>query len=124
MDDSFGNKSYSTEKQAVPNKTLRGFEKIDAIKEELERVCPGVVSCADIISLAARDGIVLVCDATILNLYKLSFSPSSLGVLSCSLLCVNHRLVDPFIPFLQEEKTAPDPTTTKHWLRFLDLMMI
>lgn len=59
LDDSFGNKSYSTEKQAVPNKTLRGFEKIDAIKEELERVCPGVVSCADIISLAARDGIVL-----------------------------------------------------------------
>ncbi|PON92711.1 Peroxidase [Trema orientale] len=59
LDDSHGNQSYSTEKQAVPNKTLRGFDEIDVIKEEVERVCVGVVSCADIISLATRDGIVL-----------------------------------------------------------------
>ncbi|PON92735.1 Peroxidase [Trema orientale] len=59
LDDSRGNQSYSIEKQAVPNRSLRGFDKIDFIKEKIERVCPGVVSCADIISLAARDGIVL-----------------------------------------------------------------
>ncbi|XP_062115037.1 putative Peroxidase 48 [Humulus lupulus] len=59
LDDSHGNRRYSTEKQAVPNKSLRGFDTIDMIKEEIERVCPGIVSCADIISLATRDGIIL-----------------------------------------------------------------
>ncbi|EXB53348.1 Putative Peroxidase 48 [Morus notabilis] len=59
LDDSFGDKNYSAEKDAVPNRTLKSLDKIDHIKGELERVCPGVVSCADIISLATRDGIVL-----------------------------------------------------------------
>ncbi|KAJ7948950.1 Peroxidase [Quillaja saponaria] len=59
VDDSNGDKNHSIERQAVPNKTLRGFDKIELIKEELEQACPGVVSCADIVSLATRDGIIL-----------------------------------------------------------------
>ncbi|KGN44282.1 putative Peroxidase 48 [Cucumis sativus] len=59
LDPITGDATYSTEKQAIPNLTLKGFHEIDQIKEELERVCPRVVSCADILSLATRDAVVL-----------------------------------------------------------------
>lgn len=52
--DGSGNKSYSIKKTAIPNKTLKGFDVIDLIKDEVERVCPGVVPCADILSRQKR----------------------------------------------------------------------
>ncbi|CAJ1979036.1 unnamed protein product [Sphenostylis stenocarpa] len=45
------------EKDSIPNVTLRGFGFIDTIKSLIEAECPGVVSCADILALTARDSI-------------------------------------------------------------------
>lgn len=49
-----------SEKDATPNRGAGGFDIVDEIKTALEKVCPGVVSCADILALASEIGVALV----------------------------------------------------------------
>ncbi|XP_040377400.1 peroxidase 3-like [Oryza brachyantha] len=55
-----GNGGGAAEKDAAPNQTLRGFDFIDRVKGLLEAACPGVVSCADVLALVARDAVAAI----------------------------------------------------------------
>jgi len=52
-------KGKKTERDALPNRSMRGYDAIERIKARLEAVCPLTVSCADIIAMAARDAVYL-----------------------------------------------------------------
>jgi peroxidase len=52
-----------TERTSLADLTVRGYNVIDEAKAALEEFCPGRVSCADIITIAARDSIAIVSNS-------------------------------------------------------------
>ncbi|CAK9314611.1 unnamed protein product [Citrullus colocynthis] len=54
--------TFTGEKTAFPNvNSIRGFEVVDKIKTQVNKVCKGnVVSCADILAVAARDSVAIL----------------------------------------------------------------
>lgn len=54
--------TIDSEKNAGPNiNSARGFDVIDQIKSEVDKCCgASVVSCSDILAVAARDSVVAV----------------------------------------------------------------
>lgn len=51
--------NFTGEQNAGPNaNSIRGLDVVDTIKSKVEALCPGVVSCADILAVAARDSVV------------------------------------------------------------------
>ncbi|EXC00259.1 Peroxidase 52 [Morus notabilis] len=51
--------TFTGEQNAGPNRnSARGYNVIDNIKAQVEKACPGVVSCADILAIAAKEAVV------------------------------------------------------------------
>jgi len=53
--------TIESEQDALPNNnSIRGLDVVNNIKTAVENSCPGTVSCADILAIAAQIGSVLV----------------------------------------------------------------
>ncbi|KAH7404336.1 hypothetical protein KP509_15G021300 [Ceratopteris richardii] len=51
---------FRSEKESERNFGMRNFKYVNDIKDALEKECPGVVSCADLVVLSGRDGVAML----------------------------------------------------------------
>ncbi|KAF7804151.1 retrovirus-related Pol polyprotein from transposon TNT 1-94 [Senna tora] len=92
-----GGNITESEKSAAPNiNSTRGFDVVDNIKTSLEISCPSVVSCADILALAAQASVSLgfgraQCRTFSNRLFNLSGSGSPDPTLNSTYLATLHQ---------------------------------
>ncbi|KVH97540.1 heme peroxidase [Cynara cardunculus var. scolymus] len=73
-----------SEKTTGANSGVRGYEVIDAAKAAVENICPGVVSCADVLAVAARDASVAELPTLITSFARKGLSEREMVALSGS----------------------------------------
>nr|GMD62940.1 lignin-forming anionic peroxidase-like [Ipomoea batatas] len=77
--------TIKSEKTALPNLgSVRGYDVIEAAKGELEKACSGIVSCVDVLSVAAHDATVAVGGLNTRDMVALS-GAHTLGQAQCFL---------------------------------------
>ncbi|PHU04824.1 hypothetical protein BC332_25646 [Capsicum chinense] len=66
--------TIDSEKTVVPNNnSIRGFDVIDKIKSKVDKYCGHpIVSCTDIVAVAAHDSVVLMGQSPIITRYPLT----------------------------------------------------
>jgi len=69
--DQGGNITLSEKNAAPNNNSARGFDVVDKIKTAVENSCPSVVSCADVLALAAEASVSLVPNWYLVNYLSL-----------------------------------------------------
>ncbi|CAH2040412.1 unnamed protein product [Thlaspi arvense] len=53
-------KNNTAEREHTPTLALEVFKSLISVKKALEKKCPGVVSCADLLALVARDAVLQI----------------------------------------------------------------
>ncbi|CAN4083652.1 unnamed protein product [Withania somnifera] len=92
-----------SERSANASKTLRGFEVIDDIKKEVEKACPKTVSCADILTAAARDATVAVGGPYWMVPYGRKDGTVSTAKEADELVPMGHELITDLLEFFQSK---------------------
>ncbi|KAJ0986601.1 hypothetical protein J5N97_004957 [Dioscorea zingiberensis] len=107
LDDTY---SLQGEKEASQNaNSLIGFDIVDKIKNQLESECPGVVSCADLLAIAARDAVLLVGGPYWdVPLGRKDSTTASFSAADTDLPAVNHGLVTLITKFLAKGLSVTD----------------
>ena len=108
------------ERDAEPNVSLAGdgFDAVNDAKDLVEASCPGIVSCADIMAILARDAVVLVRSSHhMLSCFLFLLSSSSRLVIMSSHLSLTFEFIFLMFEVLSIFKSTKEKRKLCHALR-------